>query len=279
MPAGVTLLRVELSDQRKRGGVNFGYRLTIEPSGNDFELRLPATEVNVPKGGTALVNVNVGRRGYTGPVQLAVADLPAGLTVHGGDIPANGTAGVLTITAPAEAAIPAGALLRIEGKGTVDGKEIKRQALHKLVLSREVNPVSAVLTLPQVAVAVGEEQLFDYYRRILRTVALPVIVQDASGYVGRPMSIAFLARLFDEFGPRVMFKPEAVPIGPRLSALHAATGSRAGVFEGSGGIALVDSFKRGIVGTMPGADLVDAIVALWRALKLGSIVNGAPWRR
>jgi 4-hydroxy-tetrahydrodipicolinate synthase len=125
------------------------------------------------------------------------------------------------------------------------------------------------MAVPPIAVAVGEEQLFDYYRRILRAVELPVIVQDASGYVGRPMSVSFLARVFDEFGPRVLFKPEAVPIGPRLSALHAATGARAGVFEGSGGIALVDSFKRGIVGTMPGADLVDAIVALWRALQAG----------
>jgi 4-hydroxy-tetrahydrodipicolinate synthase len=127
----------------------------------------------------------------------------------------------------------------------------------------------AVMAVPPIAVALAEEQLLDYYRRILGAVDLPVIVQDASGYVGRPMSVAFLARLFDQFGPRVMFKPEAVPIGPRLSALHAATGSRAGVFEGTGGIALVDSFKRGIVGTMPGADLVDAIVALWRALQAG----------
>jgi hypothetical protein len=73
----------------------------------------------------------------------------------------------------------------------------------------------------------------------------------------------------DEFGPRVFFKPEAVPIGPRLTQLHEATGGRARVFEGSGGIALVDSFRRGIVGTMPGADLIDAIVGLWRALVAG----------
>jgi 4-hydroxy-tetrahydrodipicolinate synthase len=127
----------------------------------------------------------------------------------------------------------------------------------------------AVMAVPPIAVAAGEKELFEYYGRILDAVDIPVIVQDASGYVGRPMPISLLARLFDQFGPRVMFKPEAVPIGPRLSALHAATGSRAGVFEGTGGIALVDSFQRGIVGTMPGADLVDGIVALWRALSSG----------
>jgi dihydrodipicolinate synthase/N-acetylneuraminate lyase len=77
------------------------------------------------------------------------------------------------------------------------------------------------------------------------------------------------ASLFDQFGQRVCFKPEAAPIGPRLTELHQATGGQARVFEGSGGIALVDGYHRGIVGTMPGADLIDAIVALWRALQAG----------
>ena len=127
----------------------------------------------------------------------------------------------------------------------------------------------ALMAVPPIAVALGEDQLLQYYRRILQAVKIPVVVQDASGYVGRPMSIPLQARLLDEFGPQVFFKPEAVPIGPRLSELHAATGGRARVFEGTGGIALVDSFRRGIVGTMPGADLIDAIVALWRILHAG----------
>jgi len=123
--------------------------------------------------------------------------------------------------------------------------------------------------IPPIAVAVGEEELRDYYEAILQSIAIPVIVQDASGYVGRPMSIALQAALFNTYGDQVLFKPEATPIGPRLSALRQATGGRAPVFEGSGGIALVDSFRRGIVGTMPGADLIKGIVALWRALTAG----------
>ena len=132
----------------------------------------------------------------------------------------------------------------------------------------EANGAAAVMAIPPVAVAVGEDELFRYYERIIRASALPVIVQDASGYVGRPMSIGMQARLMNEFGAdRVLFKPEATPIGPRLSALRDETGGRAKIFEGTGGIALVDSFRRGIVGTMPGADLIKALVALWRALK------------
>ncbi|MBE7555919.1 MAG: dihydrodipicolinate synthase family protein [Anaerolineales bacterium] len=128
---------------------------------------------------------------------------------------------------------------------------------------------AAVMAIPPVSVGMVEDELKRYYERIIKAITIPVIVQDASGYVGKPMSIALQASLFNEYGQRVMFKPEATPIGPRLSALRQATGGQAAIFEGTGGIALVDSYRRGIAGTIPGADLIDGIVALWRALQAG----------
>ena len=126
----------------------------------------------------------------------------------------------------------------------------------------------AVMAIPPISVSLDETELKGYYERILRAVKISVIVQDASGYVGRPIPIDLQATLLKEHGAdRVMFKPEASPLGPRLTALREATAGAAKVFEGSGGIALVDSYRRGVVGTMPGADLIDAIVALWRALE------------
>lgn len=138
-------------------------------------------------------------------------------------------------------------------------------------LARHAEAVGAsgLMAIPPLSISLGEEQLRLYYQRIIEAVSIPVIVQDASGYVGQPMSIAFQAQLREDFGPRVQFKPEAQPIGPRLSELLTATGGKAAIFEGSGGSELVDSYRRGIVGTMPGADLIDAIVALWRALEAG----------
>lgn len=133
----------------------------------------------------------------------------------------------------------------------------------------EAAGADAVMAIPPVSVAVAEDELKCYYERIIKAITIPVIVQDASGYVGKPMSIALQASLFNEYGPRVMFKPEATPIGPRLSTLRQATGGQAAIFEGTGGIALVDSYRRGIAGTIPGADLIDGIVALWRALQSG----------
>lgn len=164
------------------------------------------------------------------------------------------------------------------GRGSVVisvGAESSRQAEAHARHAEDCG-ASALMAIPPVSIAVPEGELLSYYRRLLEVVAIPVIVQDASGYVGRPMSIPFQAGLLDEFGPdRVLFKPEASPIGPRLSALRDATNGQARVFEGTGGIALVDSYRRGVRGTMPGADLITAIVPLWRALVAGDLAAAA----
>ena len=149
--------------------------------------------------------------------------------------------------------------------GAESSKVAERYAQHA-----EAAGAHAVMAIPPVSVSIGESELLAYYTRIIEAIRIPVVVQDASGYVGKPMSIAMQARLLDQFGPeRVLYKPEASPIGPKLSELRDATAGRARVFEGTGGIALVDSFKRGVVGTMPGADLIRGLVPLWNALQAG----------
>ena len=133
----------------------------------------------------------------------------------------------------------------------------------------ELAGAAALMVIPPVSVGVSEDELVRYYERILDAVSIPVIVQDASGYVGRPMSIPLQASLYQRHGARVMFKPEATPLGPRLSALREAVGPDAHIFEGSGGVALVDNFRRGIDGSNPGADKADFVLALWNALERG----------
>jgi dihydrodipicolinate synthase/N-acetylneuraminate lyase len=131
----------------------------------------------------------------------------------------------------------------------------------------------ALMAIPPIATSLDESEAFRYFAAIARAVEIPLIVQDASGYVGRPLPISLYTKLLAEFGERIYFKPEATPIGPRLTALRDASDGAARVFEGTGGMALVDSFRRGIVGTIPGADLIRGIVALWRALIAGDDVR------
>jgi dihydrodipicolinate synthase/N-acetylneuraminate lyase len=128
---------------------------------------------------------------------------------------------------------------------------------------------AALMAIPPISVTALESEIARYYEALLAVVDLPIIVQDASGYVGASLSIDMQVSLLERFGPRVMFKPEADPIGPRLTALRDASNGEAMVFEGTGGIALIDSFRRGIVGTMPAVDCCWALVALWSALSSG----------
>lgn len=74
------------------------------------------------------------------------------------------------------------------------------------------------------------ERMLDYFRQIADGISLPVIVQDASGYVGQPIPISVCVSLLETYGSdKIVFKPEASPIGPNLSALRDATGGRASV--------------------------------------------------
>ncbi len=128
----------------------------------------------------------------------------------------------------------------------------------------------AVMAVPPLTSRLSEPQLIDYFRAIADAVAIPVIVQDASGYVGQSIPIAACVKLLDRYGPeKVLFKPEAAPNGPTLSSLRDATDGRAKLFEGSGGVFLIDSYRRGIAGTMPGMDLLDGVVEIWKALQRG----------
>jgi len=160
----------------------------------------------------------------------------------------------------------------VDGRGPVVlsvGAESTHVAL-RLARGAEAAGASALMAIPPLTVALGAEDTGAYFRALADATSVPLIIQDASGYVGDPLSLDLQADLLREYGAeRIQFKPEAIPIGPRLSMLRDATGGRGRIFEGSGGAALVDSYARGIAGTMPGPDLVWAIRALWDALEAG----------
>lgn len=158
------------------------------------------------------------------------------------------------------------------GRGAVFaavGAESGKQAVAYSVAAERAG-CDAVMAVPPLTTRLTVTGLTDYFREVADAVSLPVIVQDASGYAGQPIPISVCVSLLEQYGSdKIVFKPEASPIGPNLSALRDGTSGKACIFEGSGGILLIDSFRRGICGTMPGMDLLDGIVLLWNALQQG----------
>lgn len=134
----------------------------------------------------------------------------------------------------------------------------------------ERSGADAIMAIPPTTAALSDAALWEYFAELARSVELPLIVQDASSYLGKAITTEFFVRMLNEFGAeKILFKPEASPIGPQLSNLRDQSGGRAQIFDGSGGILLIDCYRRGIRGTMPGVDLLDGIVALWQALERG----------
>ncbi len=147
------------------------------------------------------------------------------------------------------------------------GAESTAQAVH-LARAAEGAGCQAVMAIPPISTALGDDALWGYFAALAEQVAVPLIVQDASSYVGRELSLDLCVRLLEQFGDeKILFKPEASPVGPNLSALRDRTNGRARLLDGSGGMLLIDAHRRGIVGTMPGVDLLDGVVALWNALE------------
>ena len=160
----------------------------------------------------------------------------------------------------------------VNGRGPVFasvGAESTAQAV-TWAKEAEASGNDALMAIPPTLTRLLEQTLLDYFTALAEATDLPLIVQDASAYVGQAIPLDVLVKLLDQFGPdKIQFKPEAAPLGPNLSALRDATDGRAKIFEGSGGILLIDSFRRGITGTMPGMDLLDGIIEVWRALQAG----------
>jgi dihydrodipicolinate synthase/N-acetylneuraminate lyase len=148
------------------------------------------------------------------------------------------------------------------------GAESTKTARRRAWDAVQAGATALMVTAPMV-LATDELALRDYFLSIASECELPIVIQDASGYVGRPLSIQFQIEMLEALGPMGWLKPEAPPFGQRVSQLRKGSGGRARILEGSGGIALVDSYRRGIVGTMPAADVCWAVASLWQALESG----------
>ena len=149
------------------------------------------------------------------------------------------------------------------------GAESTKQSLG-FAVAAEAAGCDAVMAVPPLTSRLNEAHLVEHFRALADGIGIPVIVQDASGYVGQAIPLGVYVKLLERYGPdKILFKPEAAPNGPNISALRDATDDRTRIFEGSGGVFLIDSYRRGIAGTMPGMDLLDGIVAVWKALARG----------
>ncbi len=137
-----------------------------------------------------------------------------------------------------------------------------------LARSAQADGATALMATPPASFPATSSEIYTYYSAIIESVKIPLIVQDASNYMGQPLDLELYGNLIEKYGTeRVQFKPEAKPVKERAAALQEIAHGQARIFEGQSGIDLLDTHPLGLVGTMPGGEIPWAIIKLWNALE------------
>ena len=141
-PAGQYMVTMAIKDISNRGGLGYHYRILVEKSSPEFDIAPATAQLNIPAGQNALLNVTIDRtRGYAGPVKLELVNPPAGVKFRPGQVPAGGTAGLISISVDAGAKLPP-TFLTVEGKG--DGGVVARSGSSITFASQGPLPVNVV---------------------------------------------------------------------------------------------------------------------------------------
>ena len=116
----------------------------------------------------------------------------------------------------------------------------------------------------------GESLIFNYYKRLSDEAQMPIFIQNYVPPIGTDMSPEFVLKLCREIEYVQYIKEETVPSTIRLSSiLEGNDGSCKGVFGGAGGRYLIEEYRRGVGGNMPGCHVTDVVVTFWNALEAG----------
>ena len=106
VPAGLDVLVVALRDSLEIANEQAIYRLVVTNADKpppEISVTMKADAANIASGDSQVFEVNVTRKGYDGPLQLTLGQLPPGVTATGTEIPAGTSGTLLTLTGAGDA--------------------------------------------------------------------------------------------------------------------------------------------------------------------------------
>jgi hypothetical protein len=120
---------VHLGDAQHQGGVEYAYRLRLSAPRPDFELRVCPSAINAGAGQTIPVSIYALRKdGFSGDITLALKGVPRTFVLSGGVVPGGQDHVRATLTLPPTARNDS-LSLRLEGRATIQGRQLVRQAV------------------------------------------------------------------------------------------------------------------------------------------------------
>ncbi|MDE0485013.1 MAG: PPC domain-containing protein [Candidatus Poribacteria bacterium] len=125
---------ISVRDLNDAGGGDYPYRLTIRPLNPGFRVNISTDNPRISRGGTLMLTVSAARvDGFNGALRFYSPDLPKGFVVSPTILYAGQNQGLLTITAPSDAALGLHPF-SIVGVGAVGGRRIEETASPKEIL-------------------------------------------------------------------------------------------------------------------------------------------------
>jgi len=203
---GVYRLRVEELNQR--GGPEYVYRIVIEPYRPGFSLSVADEKFDPPQNGVFVCKVTSARRGYTGPITLAIAGAGDGYVLANNVIPKDKNETTLSVTLPPS--ITAGQLLTmsIVGRARIGETDVESAASSLLALRKEFGGLPYPPTVIDGSLALGVGPIFpDFFK--LGTGTPLVAVANSSG----PIAFKVQATRLNKFDDKITLAVEGLPAG------------------------------------------------------------------
>ena len=139
------------------------------------------------------------------------------------------------------------------------------EALHTakdLARYAESAGADGIVVPPPITSHCDEAGLAPYFAAIADSTSLPMTIQDAPAYLGMKLSAAGIRRLAEKHPNLKYVKVES---GPEETARWVKELSPVvEVLTGNAGIFLIDDIQLGAVGNVPGTELTDVLVAIYR---------------
>jgi len=172
---------VAVEELHRRGGGQFGYLIETEPAAAGFDLSVSANTINIGAGSTSAVTVNVARRGYNGPIDVAAEGLPEGIVSQPTVIGPGMKSVVLTLTSttatPQSQVIP----VQVVGRAKIGDKDVAATASTEDAMKADYNalPWAPQNLTREIAVGVGPQPQI----RVRPEAAAVTVVKGQSGTV------------------------------------------------------------------------------------------------
>ncbi len=117
--------------------------------------------------------------------------------------------------------------------------------------------------------ALPERDLLRYFDKILRSITIPMIIQDFNPG-GATVSVEFVKTLNRQHPHFKYLKLEEPMMSARVHSIVVETEGAVGVIDGWGGVYMLELIDAGICGVMPGLAVSDVLQMVWEQARSGN---------